>query len=905
MTKKSTNIRVYELATELGKSGKDILEAGKRLNLEIKDSASASLDPGQVEAITRELQTDRPRQPRKLSLAVQRPVTPAAEVKPAPPPEPPPAPAPAVSAAVADAATGTKAPAARRVLTAADVKRTAKIKKRKDREAEEAEVRAVEEAKRKAKKAAQEKARPTPPPVAAPAAQAMPVTAGPAPVATAATGPTPAPVPPPAVMPPPKPAPRAVPPVERPSVKAQPKTAAGPRPVYRMMGNRQAPVEEERPSEPLRGREFIPRQEGAGRRRRRGPRRNAAATPGQPVDTRRRSGGRGRSWQGAPVPPVPRPAPVILPPPVAEVFAPISLREFSQLTGIKVQSIIIKLLDQGMISNINTVIDRDTVEYIAELFERQITFKDTATPEDHFLKQFQLPDDPATLQPRIPIVTFLGHVDHGKTSLLDRIRGAGVAKTEHGGITQHTSAYTYNKGGRSITFIDTPGHAIFTAMRSRGANVTDIVVLVVAADDGVMPQTREAYDHAVAAKVPVVVAMNKCDLPSADPNRVKGQLAEMGLTAEDWGGTTQIACVSAQTGDGMDDLLSKIMLEAEIIELKANPARAAHGVVLESNLSGSQGVVVSLVVKNGTLKKGDCFICGTTYGRIRHIWDPAMTPLNEAGPSLPVRATGFNAEPVMGDHLFVTTDYQQAKAIAEKRAMDKATSRAVPTHVTLATLFDNISQQKLRELNIIVKVDAKGSLEAILKGIAEIGNKEVSLRVVHAGVGGINESDVMLADASNAIILGFHVATEPRVDVLAEQTGIEIRRYHVIYELFKEMSEALSGMLEPERVEEIIGRVEVRRTFNVSSVGTIAGCYVLKGVVKKSANVRLIRDSIEVYEGTLASLKRTKDDASEVKEHFECGIKLRDFDDIKIGDELEVYQFKEVKRTLATVSGRK
>ncbi|MFC1582491.1 translation initiation factor IF-2, partial [Planctomycetota bacterium] len=597
----------------------------------------------------------------------------------------------------------------------------------------------------------------------------------------------------------------------------------------------------------------------------------------------------------------PTPEPVVLT--EFEVVAPISIREFSQISGIKAQSIIIKLLNEGMVSNINTIMDKDTIDYLAVEFERTITFKEVTNIEDDFLEIFnQIEDNKKDLIKRNPIVTFLGHVDHGKTSLLDSIREAGVVATESGGITQHTSAYIYSKDDKNITFIDTPGHAVFTEMRIRGAQVTDIVVLVVAADDGVMPQTREAYDHTVAAEVPVIVAMNKIDLPGADINRLKGQLAEMGLTTEDWGGSVQAAPVSAITGEGVDGLLELIMLEAEILDLNANPKRPAQAIVLETNLSDSRGIEATVVVKNGTLTKGDDFLCGKTYGRVRHMWDPNQKNVNAAGPSDPIVLTGFTDMPVMGDYLYVTNDQQQAKVIADKRTQSTHAAHIDKPHVSMANLLETLTRKGLQELNIIIKADTKGSVEAIIKGLMELGNKEVAMKVIHSGVGGINESDVMLADASDAIIIGFHVSPEMRVDVLADTKGVEIRRYHVIYEIFKEMEDALSGMLAPAQVESTLGRVEVRQTFVASSLGTIAGCFVLSGVIRKTALIRVLRNNIEIFDGTIASLKRIKDDAAEVKENFECGVRIAGFDDIKEGDEFEIYEINEVERTLSSIT---
>jgi len=852
-------MRIHELAKKLDKSSSEILEVCKKLKLDIKQSASAGLSDEQTSKIETELGGG-DSHPLKLAVA-KRPAKKTPKKEKAEEPE----------------KKGTKPRKPGKVKTAAQVRREAKIKKRKEREAEkrrqelerkkeEKERKKREKEKKKKKKASEKKT-----------ASAEPEAAEEAPVPEEEKTP-------------------AEPPEE---TQAEPEKKPGEqepvqKPIYKLVSAAETPAEEKekveqhtakrirqpdrKPARKTRPRIQKPPQE-RGRKKKKSRKKGAAALKHQETDKE---------------PSVPS---------VIDVETPISIREFSQTAGIKAQGIILKLLNEGTVSNINTIIDRDIIEFLAESFDLKISFKQEADIEGEFLKTASDEANEEKLVARNPIVTFLGHVDHGKTSLLDTIREEGVVETESGGITQHTSAYIYSKDDKNITFIDTPGHEVFTEMRNRGANVTDIVVLVVAADDGVMPQTREAYDHALAAEVPIIVAINKIDLPNANVNKLKGQLSELGLTTEDWGGETQCAEVSAVTGEGVNELLEIIMLETEILELKANPERQAQGVILETNLSDTQGILASVVIKNGTAKKGDYFFCGSTWGRIRHMWNDLNDSISEAGPSTPVTITGFNDMPAMGDTLYVTENIQQAKSISGKKSVGKAAAHIPATHISMATIFDSISKKDLKELNIIIKADGKGSVEAILNGIEDIGTQEVTIKTVHTGVGGINESDVMLAEASDAIIIGFHVSPEMKVDELANSKGVEIRRYHVIYEIFNDLEDALNGMLEPEEVEEITGKAEVRQTFNISGLGTVAGCFVLDGFIKKSSNIRVLRDSIEIYDGSIDSLKRIKDDVSEVKEKFECGIKIEDFDDVKRGDIFEAYEIKKIKRTIS--SGKK
>ena len=845
-------MRVHELAKTLDTSSSDILEICAKLELDVKQSASAGLSEKQAGKIKKELGAAEDH-PLKLAIGGK-----PKKAKPAEKKTPEKSKKPKTK----------KKPAKKvKVKTAAQVRREAKIRKRKEREAEKKrrerekkkeEQKRRKEAEEKAKKK-REEAQKAEKPKKEPAAEKEE-----------------------------KPAAEAAEAKKTGTKPEEPEDQTVEKPVYKMVSSAETEKEDTEEEEATSSRRFRPSPPKSTRKTR--PR---IKTP--PKERTRKK--KKRSKKAAKQKQAQEESAV---PSVIELDVPITIREFSQLSGIKAQNIILKLLNDGTVSNINTMIDRDIIEYLAESFDLTVSFKEETDLEEDFIKSMTEQADGENLVPRNPIVTFLGHVDHGKTTLLDTIREEGVVETESGGITQHTSAYIYSKDNKNITFIDTPGHEVFTEMRSRGATITDIVVLVIAADDGVMPQTKEAYDHAVAAGVPIIVAINKIDLPNANVNKLKGQLAELGLTTEDWGGSTQSAELSAVTGEGINDLLEMIMLETEILELKADPDSSAQGVILETNLSDTQGIIASVIVKNGTAKKGDYFFCGSTWGRIRHMWNDLNNSIDEAGPSTPVTVTGFNEMPAMGDVLYVTQNIQQAKSISEKISTEKSAVHIDKQHISMATLFENISQKDLKELNIIVKADGRGSVEAILNGIEDIGTNEVNIKTVHSGVGGINESDVMLAEASDAIIIGFHVAPEMKVEELAKTKGVEIRRYHIIYEIFKDLEDALNGMLEPEEVEHILGKAEVRQVFNISGLGTVAGCYVIDGTIKKSGHIRILRDNIEIFDGDLQSLKRVKDDVSEVKEKFECGIKIQDFDDVKEGDILESYEIEKVERTLSS-----
>jgi len=583
---------------------------------------------------------------------------------------------------------------------------------------------------------------------------------------------------------------------------------------------------------------------------------------------------------------------------VIELGDSITVGELAKQMSLKSGEVIAKLLGLGVMATINQAIDKDTAQIVADELGYEV--KHVEFNEQDILQDI-VEEDPTNLQPRAPVVTVMGHVDHGKTSLLDRIRSTSVAAKEAGGITQHIGAYrVITEDGRSITFIDTPGHAAFTAMRARGAQVTDIVILVVAADDGVMPQTREAINHAQAAKVPIIVAINKMDKPDANPDKVRTQLAEFGLQPEDWGGDTMFIPVSALKGDGIKELLDSLLVLADVKELRANPERRAKGTIIESRTDRGRGVVATVLVQAGTLKMGDIFISGAEYGRIRTMTDYRGEKLTEAGPSMPVEITGLNGMPESGDDFMVVDSEADAREVSSNRQEMKAQKeRALASGpISLEEFAKRAGSKAAEELNVILKADVQGSEEAVKQSIEKLSGEKVKVRVLHSAVGGINESDVQLAVASRAIIVGFNVRGEPRALADAENLGIQIRFYRVIYELLDDVKNAMVGLLEPVREESSLGRAEVRDTFTIPKIGTIAGCYITNGLVRRNANARLLRDNRVIHEGKMSSLRRFKDDAREVQAGFECGIGLENFNDVKVGDVIEVYEFKEIAPTL-------
>lgn len=569
----------------------------------------------------------------------------------------------------------------------------------------------------------------------------------------------------------------------------------------------------------------------------------------------------------------------------------ITVSELAKSMGVKASELIKKLLIMGVVATINQSIDFDTAVLVADEFGYELEL-DTFKEED-LIEEVE--DRPEDLEPRPPVVTIMGHVDHGKTTLLDYIRRSNITEKEAGGITQHIGAYYVETGEGNIVFLDTPGHEAFTAMRARGAQVTDIIVLVVAADDGVMPQTREAINHAKAADIPIVVAINKIDKAGSNPDMVKRQLAESGLLAEDWGGDTLVAEVSAKTGKGVDELLNLILLQAEMLELKANPHRSAKGTVIESRLDKTKGPVATILIKNGALKKGDYFICGEYYGRVRAMLDYQGKRMISAGPSMPVEIYGISGVPAPGDDFIVVKSEKIAKEIVEHRQKGKPRVSTKKGTVSLEELYSKIKEGEVKELNLIIKADVHGSLEALEKAIREESTKEVKISIIHSGIGAITESDVMLAYASNAIIIGFNVRATPRVIEIAEKEKVDVRYYSVIYDVLDDIKKAMLGLLEPESRENIIGHAEVKQTFRIPKVGIVAGCLVTDGRMERNINVRVLRDGVVVHDGKIGSLKRFKEDVKEVAAGYECGIGVENFNDIKPGDIFEAYRIEEVR----------
>ncbi len=586
------------------------------------------------------------------------------------------------------------------------------------------------------------------------------------------------------------------------------------------------------------------------------------------------------------------------------VELPCTVRSFCEACGIPVKAALTKLLQLGQMTSVAANLEPDLAELLAAELGLDVELRRPVPMEDAVIASLEsLEDPPESLLPRPPVITFLGHVDHGKTSLLDRILNLHVAAGEKGGITQHIRAYQIEKQGRPIACVDTPGHEAFTEMRARGANVTDIAVLVVAADDGVMPQTEEAISHARAAGVPIVVALNKTDLPSSNPDRVYQQLAAAELLPTEWGGDVEVVKTSATTGAGIDELLETLLTVAELHDLRANPDRPALGVCLETSLSEGRGVEAKLLVQKGTLKVGDVVVCGAAYGRVKALYDTLQVRkrLTSAGPSTPVTVTGLGEPPGAGDRFYVLADIAEARQVAEAQQAKARTTELSGgrAHVTLETLFDRLGQMdKLQTLNIIIRADVRGSIEAIRKELGKLDHPEVQIKVLQAAVGGITEADVHLADASDAIIVGFNVAPDEGARDLADQRGVQIRRYDIIYQLTQDLRDALEGMLRPEKQEKDLGRALVQRVFRISRVGAVAGCRVLGGTITRDARMRIIRDSRVLGDYAIDTLKREKDDVREVREGMECGVKLAGFDDVKEGDLLEAYKIEEIARTL-------
>ena len=571
-----------------------------------------------------------------------------------------------------------------------------------------------------------------------------------------------------------------------------------------------------------------------------------------------------------------------------------TVSELAQVLKINAVEIIKKLMGLGMITNLNTSLDFDTASLIASEYKKELKKEETRS-EVNF-EELEMNDRPEDLVPRAPVITIMGHVDHGKTTLLDTIRKTNVAEGEAGGITQAIGAYQINHNGRKLTFIDTPGHAAFTEMRARGASITDIVIIIVAADDGVMPQTKEAIDHAKAAGVPIIVAVNKMDKPDANPEKVLNEMAAYGLTPEVWGGDTMFVNISAKTGMGLDDLLERILLISELEELKANPNRYASGTVLESKLDKQEGVIATLLIQNGTLRLGDAIVAGTAYGKVRTLKNDKGENLVEAGPATPVSITGLSASPSAGDKFMVFENEKKAHSIANERAnIEKEKNNHPQTAVSLDELFNRISSGT-KEINIILKADVKGSEEAVKNSLLKINVEGVKVNIIRSGIGAISEGDIVLASASNAIIIGFNIRPNNKIIELAKEKNVDIRLYNIIYKVVEDMEAAMKGKLDPEYEEKVLGQAEVRKIFKFSKVGTIAGSYVISGIIRRDAKARIIRDDVVIYDGNINSLAREKDQVKEVKQGLECGITVENFNDIKEQDVIEAYEVVEIKK---------
>ena len=581
-------------------------------------------------------------------------------------------------------------------------------------------------------------------------------------------------------------------------------------------------------------------------------------------------------------------------PVTVEIPDQISVGELASRMKKTAAEVVKQLMKAGVFASVSEIIDYDTAALVAMELGCEVKKEVIVTVEERLIDA--TPDKEEDLKPRAPVVVVMGHVDHGKTSLLDRIRHANVAAGEAGGITQHIGAYQVEINGRPITFLDTPGHEAFTSMRARGAMVTDVAILVVAADDGIMPQTVESISHAKAAEIPIIVAINKMDKPGANPDRIKQQLTEYDLVCEDWGGDTIVCEISAKTGMGIENLLEMVALEAEMRELKANPNRRARGTVIEARLDKGRGPIATVLVQNGTLHTGDIIIAGTAVGRVRTMINDTGRRIDAAGPSVPVEITGMSETPGAGDVFNVVEDERMARELVEQRKEEKKQqSTGSERKVSLDDLFAQIKEGELKELAIIVKADVQGSAEAVKTSLEKLSNEEVRVRVIHSAVGAINESDIMLASTSNAIIVGFNVRPDAAARDSAVRNKVDMRMYRVIYECIEEIEAAMKGMLAPQFKEVLLGHAEVRQTYKVSKIGTIAGCYVQDGKLLRNASVRLVRDGIVIHEGQLASLKRFKDDVKEVASGFECGLSIEKFNDIKEGDVVEAYTMEQIQ----------
>ena len=635
--------------------------------------------------------------------------------------------------------------------------------------------------------------------------------------------------------------------------------------------------------------------------------RNANATPSRGGNNNNKGGYQqrkkpgingGKRRQHRPNPVLQQQAPKELPAKIT-FYESLSVAELAKKLHREPSEIIKKLFMLGVMATINQELDKDAIELICADYgvEVEEEIRIDKTDLDTYFDETIVEVDENALEERPPVVTIMGHVDHGKTTLLDSIRNTKVTAGEAGGITQHIGAYQVEVNGKKISFLDTPGHAAFTTMRARGASVTDIAIIVVAADDGVMPQTVEAINHAKAAEVPIIVAVNKMDKPSANPDRVQQELTEHGLVPEAWGGDTIFVPISALKGEGIDELLEMILLTAEVAELKANPTRTAIGSVIEAQLDKGRGPVATLLVQDGTLRIGDPIVVGHAYGRVRAMVNDIGRRVKEAGPSTPVEITGLNEVPQAGDRFVVFGDEKTARQVGESRSMTAIQAqRSEKQRVTLDNLFEQMSQGEMKELNLIVKADVQGTVEAMASSLMKIDVEGVNVKIIHTGAGAITESDITLAAASNAIVIGFNVRPDVNAKRAAEEEGVDVRLHRIIYKVIEEIEAAMKGMLDPEFEEKIVGQAEVRQTIKVSKVGTIAGSYVIEGKMVRDAGVRVIRENVVVFEGELDSLKRFKDDAKEVAKGYECGITIKNYNDVKEGDIIEAFVMEEIKR---------
>lgn len=871
----ANTIRVHELATELRKSNREVSDRLRKLQIPAKTNLSSVTqeDANKVRAsFGRELvKIVKPKKKAAKKPAAKKPAKKPAAKKATQKAEKP----------AAKKAAAAKKPAAKKAEKPAAKKPVAKKA-----------AKPVTAAKAVPAKATTKPVAPAEQPAPAKAAQAP---AQPRPAAKPATAPARKPIAPQAKAPSGGPAMRPGGPAMRPAGQPAQKAAGAHVPSPRRVAGPPAarPATAERPGQ-------IPKAEPI-------PQRPARKGKGKqtlrvaPVD--RRPSERGAPAErklyryvprGRAAPPRTKSAPSTVAPKLLRVPSGITVKDFAQKAGLTPAEVIKKMIGFGEMLTLNQPITDDALRLLSEDLGVEIKIK--AARVDEFE---EIVEDSEALQPKPPVVTVMGHVDHGKTLLLDAIRKTDVVSSEHGGITQHIGAYQVAFHGKPITFIDTPGHESFTAMRARGAQITDIAVLVVAADDGVMPQTVEALDHALEAEVPVLVAVNKIDKPDSDPGRVRQQLSEKGLIPEEWGGETVFANVSAKTGENIDHLLEMLQLIAELQELKANPDAPASGVVVEAKLDKARGPVATVLVQRGTAKVGDVIAVGSAWGKVRAMFDDKGEAVDAAPPAYPVEILGLSTLPMAGDEFRVVEDEKKARQIADKRRMQKKVEEqgGTPKHVSLENLFDRIKEGELKELKVVLKADTQGSLEAVGDSLAKISRDEVKLHMIHDGVGGITETDIMLADASDAIVLGFNVRPDSKASRLAELEDVDIRTYQVIYKLTEDMEAALVGMLSPIFEEEVIGRLEVRQTFRVPGSGTVAGSYVLEGEINRNSRVRLIREGVVTYDGKVGSLRRFKEDVKSVASGFECGVSLEDFNDIKEGDILEAYKMNEIPRT--------